>query len=73
MKLYVALLLLLQANLCKRVLPTPLQAEAKSGDEEEQDEVLALPAPEGCQEGTDLEAEMQAAIASAEMSGFAKV
>ena len=49
-----------------------LQAEA-GVDEEEEQEVLALPAPGDCQEGDSLEAEMHAAIASTEMSNFAKV
>ena len=50
-----------------------LQAEAEAGEEEEQQEILALPAPEDCPEGMDVEAEMHAAIASAELTPYAKV
>ena len=63
------------AGLCCAVLQRQiamLQAEAGVAEEDEQ-EVLALPAPGDCQEGDSLEAEMHAAIASTEMSNFAKV
>lgn len=47
-----------------------LQAKGEAQEGEEEQELLALPA---AGEGAELEAEIDAAIASAEMAGYAKV
>ncbi len=51
-----------------------LQEEGEEQEEEEEQEVLALPAPgdDGSQDG-QVEADMHAAIASAELANYAKV
>jgi hypothetical protein len=51
-----------------------LQEEDEEQEEEEEQEVLALPAPgdDGSQDG-QVEADMHAAIASAELTNYSKV